>query len=220
VNAYAIESDDGLVIVDCGVPKSADQIAAALRDMGRTLSEVGHILVTHHHPDHAGGLARLGALSGAQVYAHPVDARVITGDEPAPTPTWTTWYTRFLGQRMASRPRPPSYAVDHELTDQQVLPLAGGIEVLHTPGHTLGHVSFLLQRDRRTLFVGDAALNILGPRASTGRIAELVTVDQAAAAASFARLASLEFETALFGHGPPLTYGAAARFRAAARSVR
>ena len=80
--------------------------------------------------------------------------------------------------------------------------------MIHTPGHTPGHVSLLLQRDGGVLFVGDAAANLLG---RLGR--PFVSTDPAAVAASAARLAALDFEIAVFGHGTAIRGGAALRFR-------
>jgi glyoxylase-like metal-dependent hydrolase (beta-lactamase superfamily II) len=86
---------------------------------------------------------------------------------------------------------------------------------VHTPGHTSGHVSFLLDRSGGVLLAGDAVGN---RRGRLGVSPRLVTADPAAAAASAAKLASLRFEIAVFGHGSPLTERAVERFRALAGS--
>src|SRR5712691_5025401 len=54
VNAYVVESDDGLALVDCGLPKRAPRIAAAITEAGHRPADVRHILITHHHYDHVG----------------------------------------------------------------------------------------------------------------------------------------------------------------------
>ena len=56
VNAYVVESDEGLILVDTGMPKKAGPIEQSIRDMGRAANEVRHILITHHHLDHVGSL--------------------------------------------------------------------------------------------------------------------------------------------------------------------
>lgn len=91
--------------------------------------------------------------------------------------------------------------------------MAGGIEVIHTPGHTPGHVSYLWV-DGRALVAGDAAGNVLG----LGPM--MIAEDHGAAYVSFARLAVLDFTTAVFGHGKPIREGAAERFLDAARRLR
>jgi glyoxylase-like metal-dependent hydrolase (beta-lactamase superfamily II) len=79
------------------------------------------------------------------------------------------------------------------------------------PGHTPGSLAFYLPR-HRILFAGDAAA-----RGPDGKVmCGVFNVDRAGAAASFRRLAALDIAVACFGHGEPLTEGAAAAFRAAA----
>jgi glyoxylase-like metal-dependent hydrolase (beta-lactamase superfamily II) len=92
------------------------------------------------------------------------------------------------------------------VADGDTLPF--GAVALHTPGHTVGHLALLLPRDGGVLIVGDAATDV-GGRLGVGPIYE--DVDEGMR--SLRRLAGLEFETALFSHGRPLTPGAAARFR-------
>ena len=97
-------------------------------------------------------------------------------------------------------------AVEHEVVDGETLPF--GATALHTPGHTAGHLALLLPRDGGVLFTGDAATDFL--RLGVGPIYE--DVDEGMR--SLRRLADLQFETALFAHGRPLTPRAAERFRA------
>jgi glyoxylase-like metal-dependent hydrolase (beta-lactamase superfamily II) len=86
-----------------------------------------------------------------------------------------------------------------------------GFTAIHTPGHTRGHVSFLLDRGAGILFAGDAAGRVPGGR--VGGSPRLVTDDRAAAATSVARLAALDFDVAMFGHGPAVTGHAVEKFR-------
>src|SRR5438552_10892286 len=70
VNVFAFVDDAGRVtLVDCGYATSMKRIAAALRFLGRDPADVTHIILTHAHGDHAGGLARLRDLTGARVAA-------------------------------------------------------------------------------------------------------------------------------------------------------
>ena len=94
--------------------------------------------------------------------------------------------------------------VDHELEDGDVV---AGLRVVHTPGHTAGHVS-LLWESRRVLFVGDAFANMLN-RARYGSVYE----DLHAGKRSIATIAELDFDVAVFGHGTPVVGDAAARLR-------
>ncbi len=217
VSSYVVESDDGLVLVDTGERKDDEDIAEGLRLLGREAAQIRHILVTHHHPDHMGGLAAMVRRTGASVYAHPIDAGVVRGDVPRQWPQWQGVVARVLGPlvvRMNAKSGDPEPApVDVEVDEGQRLPFAGGIQVIHTPGHTRGHLSFLLERDGGTLLVGDAAVNLAGIRSAASRAGEIVTEDMPAAARSFHRLGDFDFEKAVFGHGEPILSGASERFR-------
>lgn len=219
VNSYAVEGDEGLTLIDCGTPKHAGQVADAVAALGRQASEVRHILLTHHHPDHTGSLATISTLTGASVHVHRDDAPVVRGEEPIPGPDRSTNVGRYIAppfRRVGMKPAPPA-PVHHEFDDDQVLPVAGGIRVVHTPGHTKGHCAFLLERDGGVLIVGDAARNIGGRlRSSSVPAGALVGEDMPEAERSFHRLGWLDFRVAVFGHGEPIMTGASARFRAAA----
>jgi glyoxylase-like metal-dependent hydrolase (beta-lactamase superfamily II) len=78
---------------------------------------------------------------------------------------------------------------------------------VHTPGHTAGHLALLLPRAGGVLFVGDAAAN----RRHVGL--SPLNEDLVGSGASLAKLARLDFDTALFAHGRPLRGGASAAFR-------
>jgi glyoxylase-like metal-dependent hydrolase (beta-lactamase superfamily II) len=100
--------------------------------------------------------------------------------------------------------------VDDTLDGNGPLPVRG-FSAVHTPGHTAGHVSYLLDRAGGVLFVGDAAGG--GRHGKVRRSPRMMTADMAAAEASVARLAGLEFQVAVFGHGRAITGGAVYRFR-------
>jgi glyoxylase-like metal-dependent hydrolase (beta-lactamase superfamily II) len=191
VNAFFI-ADDGLTLVDSGLPRRGDNIK--------------HIALTHHHADHVGSLAALAGRTGAATYIHPIDARITRGDAKRPGPQTLLGRVLFplINLTRASRPEP--FAVANEVTDGQELPIAGGVKVIHTPGHTAGHVSYLRQR---VLFAGDAAANIGRLGAPIG----FFTEDTAEAKRSIRKLAELDFDIACFGHGKVLKGSANTSFR-------
>ena len=215
VNAYVVESDDGLVLIDTGMPKKAGRIAEAIRDMGRDAKDVRHILVTHHHVDHVGSLMPLSNLSGAAIHAPAGDAAVIRCEVKPPGPNRAKLSGRTLGPLLEKiSPDQPKCLVDHELNDGDRLDLAGGIQVIATPGHTAGHVSCLIERNGGVMMAADAAGargQKVGP--PTGAIFGMFTEDLEEAVRSFHKLAGFDFEVAITGHGNPVRRGASELFK-------
>jgi glyoxylase-like metal-dependent hydrolase (beta-lactamase superfamily II) len=220
VNAYALEDDDGLTLIDTGLPQRAPRVAAATRLLGRSPGAVKTILLTHHHSDHTGSLADLVKLTGATVYIHPADAPVVRGDRPPPGPNRAKLAGRILGPLIMrlSNSRAEPARVDRELVEGQDLDVAGGLRAIHTPGHTAGQTSFLWNRHGGVLIAGDAA-GARGRRVSapTGAMFGMFTEDLGEAERSFRKLGELDFEVAVFGHGNPITQNAADAFH---RSLR
>jgi glyoxylase-like metal-dependent hydrolase (beta-lactamase superfamily II) len=213
VSAFVV-AGDGVTLVDSGL---SAKVAALKRSLAAaSLDGFRDIVLTHHHVDHRGGLSVLVAESGARVWAHPADAAVVRGEVPPPDPAPRNPIER-LGVRVLKRvvPTAPPARVDQEIRDGQTLPVAGGLVAHHTPGHTQGHVSYLLP-SKRVLFVGDAAANMLG---RLGPPLGVYTEDHAAVRTSIAKLAELDFDVACFGHGRVLKGGASARFRRLAEKV-
>ncbi|MFC7533638.1 MBL fold metallo-hydrolase [Actinoplanes sp. GCM10030250] len=206
VNVHLVVTDDGLVLVDTGLPGRSPLIERGLRGIRRSLGEVTTILVTHHHPDHVGNLADLRKRTGARAIAHAADAPHITGAFPPAAPAGPIG--KLVG-RLIGTVQPTK--IDQLITADGSEPVPG-FTALHTPGHTRGHVSFLLDRAGGVLFAGDAAASRRGRVTGPPRV---VTADPAGAGNSLARLAELEFEHAVFGHGRAVTGMAAEVFRKA-----
>ena len=215
VNAFFIVGEDGLTLVDSGLAKKKDTILGAVAGAGRQPPDLKHILITHHHIDHIGSLAALKEATGAKCYVHPADSPIVRGDEPQPGPNPGSLLGKLAGPLLSrmSPPAPPA-DVDVEVADGEELPLAGGIKAVHTPGHTPGHLSFLLP-SKNVLFVGDAAANMLRLGLPIG----MFTADREQAKESIGKLAALEFDVACFGHGRVLKGEANLRFRRLAEKL-
>ncbi|TFH67065.1 MAG: MBL fold metallo-hydrolase [Gemmatimonadales bacterium] len=210
VNAFLLADDaGGLVMIDAGFPTSADAICSAVRGLGHELPDVRHILVTHSHGDHTGSLARLRTLTGARTYMHQQAANLVAkGRAVTHLTAGPGLVDRWMHRRLMAIVPPTVAAVDADVlvNDGDLLPFAGGIEVIHTPGHSPGHVVFLA-RKARTMFLGDAAANVFGLRPM------VYNGDHWQAGQSLRRLGRLEFEVACVGHGSPIRRKASNRFR-------
>ena len=216
VNAYLIVRDE-VVLIDTGLPKKVTAVRRALADAGRRAADVQHILITHHHVDHTGGLAELAQENDARVYVHPLDAPIVRGEVPIPGPSKNSAPAKAMARltRLLYPPHLEHVTTSHQLQDGEELPIAGGLRVVHSPGHTAGHVSFLMPDGDGVLFAGDAVGNLgrLGPPLGT------YTEDMDEAKRSIAKLAQLEFDVACFGHGGVIEGRAAAKLRGLAEML-
>ena len=86
VNVFLIVLPEGITMVDAGLRRSFPRIARAIQGLGRRPEEVTDIVVTHLHADHTGGLAEAREATGARVWMHPADARLVgAGESRRPT---------------------------------------------------------------------------------------------------------------------------------------
>ncbi len=207
-NAFLIEGDDGLTQIDAGFPGKEAAAFAAIRGLGRSLDQLKHLIFTHGHPDHIGSAAAIVRETGARTYMHPLDIPVAESGGPFRPMSAAPGLLRRVMCKLFFRPdaRVEPVAIDQPLTAGEILPIAGGIEVIHTPGHCAGQVA-LLWRPGRMLFAGDVCMNIMGLGDPIG----FESLQEGRA--SQRKLASLSFDAVGFGHGESIPRDAATRFR-------
>ena len=197
VNGFMLRDDDGQVtLIDMGIASSGAKVITALRSIGSDPSEVTRLMLTHCHPDHAGGAAYVSKETGRPVDIHSADAEYArSGTQPDVDPT------SRIGKlfRRLPEPKTEKVTVGEELTEGQVVPFAGGIRVIHTPGHSPGHASYLHEASG-TLITGDAIFNVLGRRWPPKMLCSNFAMTKQTAH----RLGELEYATAAFTHGPEI----------------
>lgn len=212
VNAFLIEHDEGLTLIDTGTPGCEEKILGYLADIGRSPEELRQIIVTHLHADHTGSVAPLVSATGAEVYMHPRDgASVKTGDawrDVTVTPGLVNRLLWHLAIKRGPREVEP-FTVTTPVVDNEWLDIGKGFRVIGQPGHTEGHIGLLYDG---VLFTGDTVGNL------TGVALAPLYEDLEEGRRDAGRLSTLDFETVLFSHGRPLLADAKRRFdRAFAR---
>ena len=200
INSFLLRDEDGqITIVDAGLRSAPDRLLQALDEIGSGPSDVTRILLTHAHVDHVGGAAQMARHTGRGASVHAEDAPYVASGKGPPTDRST-----ILGRLLRSGAAAQAVPVVEELSDGQVLPLAGGLRVLHTPGHTPGHISLLLP-DPRILITGDAIWNMRSRM--TWPVAPFCS-DWALTRRTAAVLADQDYDIVAFTHGPEIRQGA------------
>ena len=200
--------DEQIAVVDTGISGNGEAIVSYIKSIGRSPSDLRWILVTHFHFDHSGSAAELHDLTDAEVVAHKNETEtgpdgkllLIKGDEGEAPPIWYRWAQRGVGPARVRREIHDTF-VDTTVDDGDVIPILGGMRIIHTPGHTPGSICPILEGPQ-VLFLGDSVLN------NIDRLSRPLMWDRRKRRtldASLHMLRELEAHVACFGHGPPLT---------------
>jgi len=210
VNWYLVEGDDGVLVVDAGVPGHWPQLLSALADRGYGLDDVAALVLTHGHADHVGFAERLRETAAVPVFVHEADVGLAQGAEDvsvgdALVNLWRPAVLALLFElgRNGGLSIPPVEEV-RTFADGDVLDLPGSPKVVHVPGHSPGSCVFFLP-DREVLLCGDAlaTLDLTTGRERGPQIMSLFNADADRARASLDRFADLGRVTLLPGHGRP-----------------
>jgi len=208
VSAYVVDGDEGVTLVDTGLPKKEGAILGALSSVGRSASEITAIVITHAHVDHVGSAAAMKRESGASLFASAVDAPAVRGEVAKPLPPFLD-RVPFLKPVVRRLPDAAGVAVEGHLVEGAAAALPGDLRVVETPGHTPGHLSYHLDRDGGVLFVGDAAIRTRRGDIKRGWMNRSTPQFDD----SLRHIAEFDFEVACFGHAAPIASAASAAFR-------
>lgn len=224
VNTYLLEDEQGVTLIDAGIPGLWRELITELDAMGRSLDDIRGVVLTHADDDHLGFAERLRTDHGVTIYVHEADAPQAQGEVKKKNPSWgkmrvgpTLSFLWYAGRRGGL-----SVTSVGEVTtvqDGDVLDLPGGPRVVHTPGHSPGSISIYCPTVD-ALFVGDAMTTrhvltgVEGPQPAP------FTLDPESALKSIERWLDFDVRWVLPGHGYPWEGGtqtAVAGIRSAAR---
>jgi glyoxylase-like metal-dependent hydrolase (beta-lactamase superfamily II) len=223
VSWFLVEDDGAVVVVDAGLPPYRPQLEPGLALLGRTPDDVSAVMLSHGHNDHTGVAEDLRTELGVPVSIHAGDAALaMTGGVRTGTERPVDDYREYphaqalLAHFEEAGPSRPVGEVETFEDDDE---LPGGLRVVHTGGHTPGHVVFLLP-SRRALFVGDllCSVNPLTGRTGPQILPRGLNLSSEAMLASLGKLEGLDADAVLFAHGDPWTGGIAAAVESARRS--
>ena len=157
---------DALLLVDCGYPGALPLLEAELDAHGFDPARLTHLILTHHDFDHMGAAAALKRkYPHIRILAHELEAPYISGElEPLRlTQAKTMQDTLPEGEKegglafMNLLKSVEPVVTDVLLQDGQRLPYCGGLTIVHTTGHTAGHIS-VVANARNVIAAGDAAV--------------------------------------------------------------
>ncbi|MDF9625970.1 MBL fold metallo-hydrolase [Bacillus cereus] len=149
IHPILLWDDEMAVLIDTGFPGQIEDIQVEMEKVGVSFDKLKFVILTHQDIDHIGSLPELlqRCRSNIKVYAHELDKPYIEGDLPL-----------LKDGNIENRPKGK---VSDTVIDGQELPYCGGILILHTPGHTPGHISLYLKQSK-ILVAGDSMYSVNG----------------------------------------------------------
>lgn len=216
VNCYLVEDEEGLTLVDAGLPGVWTELGQAIRAVGRQPEDVKALVLTHAHFDHVGVARRLVQRLGVPVYGHR-DERTLAAHpyryaHENPRATYPLKHPRAVpiltSMLFAGALAVKGVQITDEFGAAATVPVPGHPRVVPSPGHTAGHCALHLP-DRDVLLTGDALVTLDPYTGETGPriVAGAATADSDLALRSLDALAQTQAGTVLTGHGQPWTGG-------------
>ena len=207
-NTYLVEADNGLVLVDTGMPGSEKKILGAIASLGRKPRDVKLVLLTHRHLDHIGSAAAVKRETSAILVSHPFEKPYVAGTLVIITPRAWSLYGRIARRVLAVASstkklfRFSKYTPVHvdEAADEESVLEGSGLDgsIVWTPGHTKGSVSLFLHKSRVAI-IGDLLMS------KRGKLVEPMFMENPSQTrASVQRIVDLHPTILCPGHGEPL----------------
>lgn len=197
-NVYLVVDGRQGALIDAGYADDGSVQARLEYLRGIPELKLAYIVLTHHHIDHASGAPRLRQATGARICLHPREDRVLRDfreNAPQDLPPAGSLEERVRGFRWEAA----QATADRLVEDGDTIAVGGvTIEVVHTPGHTLGSICLYL-REERALFTGDTVLGL-----GTVAIAPPPHGDMGLYLQSLERLKGYDAALLCPGHGPPV----------------
>ena len=185
IHPILLWNDEMAVLIDTGFPGQFEDIQVEMERVGVSVDKLKVVILTHQDIDHIGSLPNVleNGVSDIKVYAHELDKPYIEGDLPL--------------LKDVHVENPPKGKVSDTVIDGQELPYCGGILILHTPGHTPGHISLYL-KPSKILVAGDSMYSVNGV---LGGVHAPTTLNIMEARQSLKKYLNLDIESVVCYHG-------------------
>ncbi|HFJ9468162.1 MBL fold metallo-hydrolase [Bacillus paranthracis] len=185
IHPILLWNDEMAVLIDTGFPGQFEDIQVEMERVGVSVDKLKVVILTHQDIDHIGSLPDVfeNGVSDIKVYAHELDKSYIEGDLPL--------------LKDVHVENPPKGKVSDTVIDGQELPYCGGILILHTPGHTPGHISLYLKRSK-ILVAEDSMYSVNG---KLGGVHAPTTLNIMEARQSLKKYLNLDIESVVCYHG-------------------
>lgn len=211
INAYLIEENGEVTIIDAGLPAYWGDLPGELAAMGRSLADVRAVVLTHGHTDHIGFAERARSELKVPVSVHEIDAQLARGEVPNGAGKTGAIrigpLLRFLVLTLGKGGLWTKHLAEvSTFGDGATLDVPGAPRVILLPGHTPGSAALHVP-SLGTLFVGDALATVSVASGVSGPMIAPFSADRVTALASLTRLDRVEAGCLLPGHGQPWTGG-------------
>jgi glyoxylase-like metal-dependent hydrolase (beta-lactamase superfamily II) len=209
-NAVLLRHEGELTLIDTGVPDKDQVVFDAIRKLGHKERDLTNIVLTHAHPDHLGSAAAILKRIDAATWIHEADAGIAERGGPFRFMAPARGLLQRLLYKLVWKPGSSvsPVKIDQRFRDGNTLPLAGGLRVVHIPGHCAGQVALIWQ-EPQLLIGADVGSNMFGVSDPVG------FEDESLGHRSQGEIAKLTFEAAVFGHGGSIRSKASEKVRAA-----
>lgn len=201
MNPILILDEENIILIDTGLPGQLGKIVEEVSKAGVSIKDINKIILTHQDLDHIGNLASIikNTENHIEVLAHVDEKPYIQGDK-SPIKMSPEKLNAMSEEERNSRIdmfNKSKANVTKTVEDGEALDYCGGIDVIHTPGHTPGHACFYL-RKYKTLVAGDA-MNVMGGKLVGPNT--IFTLDMKQGIESLKKLLNYDIETVICYHG-------------------
>ena len=200
-----VEDQNDLTLIDPSFLSQLSILENYLLDIGYNIKNVKRIILTHVHMDHSQAANEVKRKSGAKIYSHWIEARYLSHNPPysgPPTAQETVDKLEKLGVSMEALTKEyGSFDVEPIMVDEQVSDgdTIGSLKVIHTPGHTPGHISLYYEEDKLLLGADSIYKHVFGADGMYISVPQ-VSIDPVTAIVPAQRLSKVNFDKLLMAH--------------------